>query len=139
MVNRNPRHEALLNLISTGTFSAQEDVVAQMVRSGFDVTQSSISRDFRLLGISKIRGFYQATADRTDRIRLSHFIQSISTAGPNMLVVKTESGGASPVAEAVDHALLQGIVGTVAGDNTIFIATENSEVHEPIKLFLGNI
>ncbi|MEI8283320.1 MAG: ArgR family transcriptional regulator, partial [Armatimonadota bacterium] len=75
----------------------------------------------------------------SDRIRLSHFIQSISTAGPNMLVVKTESGGASPVAEAVDHALLQGIVGTVAGDNTIFIATENSEVHEPIKLFLGNI
>ncbi len=139
MVNRNPRHEALLKLISTGTFSAQEDVVAQMVRNGFDVTQSSISRDFRLLGISKISGFYQATAGRTDRIRLSHFIQSISTAGPNMLVVKTESGGASPVAEAVDHALLQGIVGTVAGDNTIFIATENSEVHEPIKLFLGNI
>lgn len=56
-----------------------------------------------------------------------------------MLVVKTESGGASPVAEAVDHASLIGIVGTVAGDNTIFIATDNSDVHEPIKQFLGNI
>ncbi|MEI8283047.1 MAG: hypothetical protein WCG75_11620, partial [Armatimonadota bacterium] len=67
MVNRNPRHEALLKLISTGAFSAQEDVVAQMVRNGFDVTQSSISRDFRLLGISKISGFYQAIAGRSDR------------------------------------------------------------------------
>ena len=95
--------------------------------------------DFRLLGISKIGGFYQVSQGRPDRIRLSHFIQSISTAGPNMLVVKTESGGASPVAEAVDHAVLFGIVGTVAGDNTIFIATENSDAHEPIKQFLGNI
>ena len=138
MLGRNPRHESLLNLIATGAFSAQEDVVTKMVSGGFDVTQSSISRDFRQLGISKIGGFYRV-ASRADRIRLSHFIQSISTAGPNMLVVKTESGGASPVAEAVDHALLRGIVGTVAGDNTIFIATENSEVHEPIKQFLGNI
>jgi transcriptional regulator of arginine metabolism len=139
MLGTNPRHESLLSIIATGAFSAQEDVVAKMVTSGFDVTQSSISRDFRHLGISKIGGFYRVAQGRPDQIRLSHFIQSISTAGPNMLVVKTESGGASPVAEAVDHAVLRGIVGTVAGDNTIFIATENSEVHEPIKQFLGNI
>lgn len=139
MISTNPRHESLLKIVATGIFSAQEDVVAKMVASGFDVTQSSISRDFRLLGISKIGGFYQVSQGRPDRIRLSHFIQSISTAGPNMLVVKTESGGASPVAEAVDHAVLFGIVGTVAGDNTIFIATENSDAHEPIKQFLGNI
>ena len=139
MLGQNPRHESLLNLIATGTFSAQEDVVAKMVVSGFDVTQSSISRDFRQLGVSKIGGYYRVTQSRLDRIRLSHFIQSISTAGPNMLVVKTESGGASPVAEAVDHAILNGIVGTVAGDNTIFIATENADVHEPIKKFLGSI
>lgn len=138
MQSQNPRHESLLNLIAIGAFSAQEDVVAKMVEIGFDVTQSSISRDFRFLGISKIGGLYRV-AGRIDRVRLSHFIQSISTAGPNMLVVKTESGGAAPVAEAVDHALLAGIVGTVAGDNTIFIATENSDVFEPIKQFLGNI
>ena len=139
MVSTNPRHKALLKIIASETFSAQEDVVAKMVANGFDVTQSSISRDFRFLGISKIGGSYQVSQGRPDRIRLSHFIQSISTAGPNMLVVKTESGGASPVAEAVDHASLIGIVGTVAGDNTIFIATDNSDVHEPIKQFLGNI
>lgn len=139
MLNRNPRHQALLQLIAQGTFSAQEDVVASMVASGFDVTQSSISRDFRQLGVSKVGGFYRVVEGGRERIRLSHFIQSISTAGPNMLVVKTESGGASPVAEAVDHAVLRGIVGTVAGDNTIFIATENSDVHEPIKAFLGQI
>ena len=138
MIGRNTRHESLLQLIGTGAYSAQEDVVAKMVENGFDVTQSSISRDFRQLGVSKIGGVYRV-ATRLDRVRLSHFIQSISTAGPNMLVVKTESGGASPVAEAVDHAVLSGIVGTVAGDNTIFIATENSEVHEPIKRFLGEI
>jgi len=139
MLGRNPRHESLLRLISNGAFSAQEDVVSRMVESGFDVTQSSVSRDFKQLGIAKVNGFYRVVDGGRDRIRLSHFIQSISTAGPNMLVVKTESGGASPVAEAVDHALLSGIVGTVAGDNTIFIATENSDVHEPIKQFLGNI
>ncbi len=138
MQSQNARHESLLKLIATGAFSAQEDVVAKMVEIGFDVTQSSISRDFRFLGISKIGGSYRI-AGRPDRLRLSQFIQSVSTAGPHLLVVKTESGGAAPVAEAVDHASISGLVGTIAGDNTIFIATENSDFHEPIRQFLENL
>lgn len=99
-----------------------------MSDEGFDVTQSSISRDFRELGIVKIGGRYLPSAQilgEGDRFGLQRLIVSIDTAGANLVVIKTSSGAANAVAEDLDLKDIPGFIGTVAGDNTFFVATKN--------------
>lgn len=135
------RQKTLSRIIDSHEFTSQADVVSQMVKAGFDATQSSISRDFRELGIGKIGGVYRtASALRgTFQSPIKLLIQSAEPAGENLLVVKTSPGGASAVAEAIDIEDVPGVVGTVAGDNTIFIATTTGVVQKKILRKLDSL
>lgn len=117
------RQEKILSLIKTRRVKSQEDLTAQLERAGFPATQSSISRDLLELGVIKAHGVY-ALPQATEKSS-SHGLLSLDTAGDHLIVAKCEAGLASAIAVRIDNADVKEIVGTVAGDDTIFIAVKD--------------
>jgi transcriptional regulator of arginine metabolism len=130
------RQERILQIIAAKHVATQQELAEELARKGIDATQSSISRDIVELGLTKLNGYYTAP-----RQALSGGpVVEIVTAGDNLIVIKTEIGQASPAALAIDRAKIHEIIGTVAGDDTIFIAVKNLEaqrqaVKKLVKLF----
>jgi transcriptional regulator of arginine metabolism len=114
------RQNRILDLIRDRRIGRQETIAELLLSEGFQVTQSSISRDLIELGIVKVDGRY-AIPSRPNNTGAIGLV-SLVPAGENLLVAKTESGMASAVCVRIDRAALGGIVGTVAGEDTIFIA-----------------
>jgi transcriptional regulator of arginine metabolism len=116
------RQQAILEIISDGRFATQQELAAELEARGIEATQSSVSRDIAELGLIKINGHYAApNPEDLGAERL----ESIDTAGNNLIVVRTEVGQAQPAALAIDGAAFPEIVGTVAGDDTILVAVKN--------------
>lgn len=134
MEDKQKRQEALVNLLSQNNFFSQADIVAAMQGRGFAVTQPSISRDFKELGVVKLSGRYIPAGSMAsgESPQAAAMISSVAPAGPHMLVIRTKVGAASVVAAAIDDMELDGIVGTVAGDDTIFIATATKSAQASI-------
>src|SRR5690606_8258597 len=104
---------------------------------GFVATQSSVSRDLRDLGAAKLKNGYRLPERMLDGNgelleSVAEFVRDIRTAGPNLLVVRTATGAAQRVAVTLDRIDWPEIVGTLSGDDTIFVATANST--EPRRL-----
>jgi transcriptional regulator of arginine metabolism len=110
------RRDALRRIIRTGTVGRQADLVRLLEREGFEVTQSSVSRDLRDLGVAPVADFS----------RVVGFVLGVVPAGPNLLVVRTTTGTAQSVALAIDRARWAEVVGTISGDDTIFVATDTA-------------
>ncbi len=119
------RQAALLKLVAENKISRQDELAAILERAGFSVTQSSVSRDLVELGVSKVNGFY-ALPERSPNGMLFG-LKSLEIAGENMIVAKCDSGLASACAVRIDSSGLDEIVGTVAGDDTIFIAVRDAK------------
>lgn len=126
------RYEAILAIVGGGGVRSQHDLMALLQAKGFEVTQSTLSRDLRELRVAKFDGRYVQTdaivaAGHTPTTSplddIADSLDSVREAGPNLLVIKTPPGHASAVARAIDDAELTEVVGTVAGDDTIFVAT----------------
>lgn len=126
------RLDALRDIISAREVRKQEDLVAALQAAGFSVTQSSVSRDLTEMGVHKVNGTYTIHRDPTFAA-----ILTAVPAGPHLLVLKTLIGGAQRVAYTIDAADMADIVGTVAGDDTIFIATASEAGQERVKSWLG--
>jgi transcriptional regulator of arginine metabolism len=96
-------------------------------KHGHVATQSSVSRDLRELGVAKLGDRYvlpdARAAPNNDFSTLKQFVNSRATAGTNLTVLKTTVGAAQSVAVAIDTARWPEVVGTLSGDDTIFIAT----------------
>jgi transcriptional regulator of arginine metabolism len=126
---REQRQQAILKILRRQHVTRQEELVDLLRKRGIEATQSSISRDLRQLGISKLDQEYRpvAESEEADAGRevalLADFVVETRTAGPYQTVVKTVAGAAGQVALALDHCSWPEIVGTVSGDDTIFIAT----------------
>jgi transcriptional regulator of arginine metabolism len=116
------RQETILNLIRAKNIGKQEELTEYLSKAGFAVTQSSVSRDLVELGIIKANGFY--ALPRVENKKNFGLI-SLETAGENLIVAKCESGLASAVAVQIDRAKISEIIGTIAGDDTIFIAVKD--------------
>ena len=126
--SRDERQREILKLLRGKRVHSQEEIAALLQSRGLEATQSSISRDLRDLGAAKVAGRYlvpQATDDgHSDELReAARFLRGAKPAGPHLAVVLTVIGAAQQVAVAIDHAAWPEVVGTVAGDDTIFIAT----------------
>lgn len=131
------RQEKLLFLIREQIIETQEELCEALKNAGFDVTQATVSRDIRELGISKVpaengRQRY-ASGTRKDRggdernvTILREAVVSLDDAG-NLLVIKTLSGMAMAVAAAIDDMDLPEIVGSIAGDDTLMCAIKTPE------------
>jgi transcriptional regulator of arginine metabolism len=131
------RRSAIVKILRSGVVHKQTELVSLLRKEGYDVTQSSISRDLRDLGVLKASGRYALPPDEITRANgdfdtLSQFVRQIRTAGPCVTVVRTTIGAAQSVAVAIDKAQWPEVVGTISGDDTIFIATEHQSTQSKV-------
>jgi transcriptional regulator of arginine metabolism len=128
--DRRKRHLRILELITTRPIRTQEDLATALTADGWEVTQSSVSRDVAALGLVKVAGAYQRAAQRVvadpDAQRIAEGVLTMERAGEALLVLHTPPGEANRVAVALDRQAWPDIAGTIAGDDTIFIAVRDS-------------
>jgi transcriptional regulator of arginine metabolism len=140
------RRDAIVRILRQTVVARQAELVDLLRRAGFDATQSSVSRDLRELGVVKGADRYLLPAAE-DALTPSHFetvqafVKGYQAAGPNLTVLRTTAGTAQGVALALDKARWPEVVGTIAGDDTIFIATEGArtqrQLHEHLRSTFG--
>ena len=118
------RQKKLLNLIKAKPFATQAELRDSLERAGVPTTQSSLSRDMEELGVVKHRGHYTMPKANGAAAR---GLLSLDLAGDNLVIARTEAGHASAVAVEIDGAALQEIVGTLAGEDTIFVAVRDQK------------
>ena len=125
------RRDAIVRILRHEAVARQAELVALLRREGFEATQSSVSRDLRELGVVKGADRYLLPAVE-DALTPSHFetvrafVKGYRAAGPSLTVLRTSTGTAQSVAIALDKARWPEVIGTIAGDDTIFIATEDA-------------
>lgn len=124
------RQDALLNLISAERIASQTDLAKRLRSRNFDVTQASISRDLDELGIIKAAGIY--TVPKKASGASAFGLSSLETAGDSLVVAKCDSGLASAATVRIDAARIVEIVGTIAGDDTIFIAVKDAKAQKTV-------
>ena len=141
------RQDAILRAIEENHIDNQEQLAEALRQAGMQVTQATISRDIRELGLSKIAlgngNSRYATLVRTDDVEKNErlgriFAESVLSVAQadNLIIIKTLSGSGSAAAELIDSLPWPEIVGTLAGDNTIFVAVQSREkVHAVIQRF----
>lgn len=124
------RQAALREILATEDVGDQAHLIRLLKRRGFKVTQSSVSRDLADLKAVKLDGRYvlrdaligPAEASRAESNAALALAREVRRSGANLLVVKTTAGGAQAVGLAIDQAAWPEVVGTVAGDDTVFVA-----------------
>ncbi len=119
-MDKERRQRKLLNLVRVLPVSTQGELARQLARAGFAATQSSVSRDLEELGVVKQDGRY--VLPRAAKGPAARGLLQLMGAGDVLVVAKCEPGLASSIAVEIDRASLPEIVGTLAGDDTIFIA-----------------
>ncbi|MFO1425474.1 MAG: hypothetical protein U1F11_00565 [Steroidobacteraceae bacterium] len=127
-LHQSERRNAILRILRGAPVRKQVELVRLLRKEGHEVTQSSVSRDLRDLGVLKASGRYLPPAAETantlgDFDTLRQFVRGVATAGPSLTVLRTTIGAAQSVAAAIDRAEWPEVVGTISGDDTIFIAT----------------
>jgi len=123
-MNKRERQQKILDLIRAKPIGTQEDLRALLERTGVVATQSSVSRDLEELGVVKQHGHY--TLPRANG-NSSRGLLSLDHAGDSLIVARTFPGLASAVAVEIDAAALPEVVGTIAGEDTIFIAVRDAK------------
>lgn len=122
------RHRKIRDLIRTKNIGTQSELAELLSKARFTVTQSSVSRDLERLGVIKVNNFY--ALPETSEERSESGLLSLELAGENLIVARCASGLASAVAVKIDGAQIVEIVGTIAGDDTIFIAVKNTKAQK---------
>ena len=136
------RHRKILEIIEERDNETQEELADALRNAGFDVTQATVSRDIKNLKLVKIQnpsGKYRYEAPKEKTVNLTDKLTNVLSNATvsvehidKMVIVKTFTGAASAVAEAIDSFGFSEIAGTVAGDNTIFIMVRTIESAEEI-------
>ncbi len=138
------RRAAILRIIRESTVHNQDELVQVLRKQGIDATQSSVSRDLRELGVAKAGDRY-IVPPADDALPSNHFaavgnfVVEIRTAGDALTVIKTTTGTAQSVAVAIDKSSWPEVVGTISGDDTIFVATEDSRAQHQLRERLREI
>jgi len=131
------RRAAIVKILSEQVVGRQADLVRLLRKHGHEATQSSVSRDLRELGVLKagdryvLRPTMLGPADG-EFAALAGFVREIRPAGPSLTVVRTTVGTAQSIAVAVDRAEWPEVVGTISGDDTIFIATPGAAQQQKV-------
>lgn len=149
-MKKSQRHAAILDLIQRECVRTQEELLEHLKTMGFDTTQATVSRDIRDLKIVKAadgKGGYRYSAALS--VSDGDFASKLNTifteavyrvdCACNMVVLKTYAGMGSAAGAAVDAMHLDGVVGTLAGDDTMFIVARNAEAAEDITKQLSQL
>ena len=142
------RRNQILDIIRTESPSTQTQLRRTLARRGIHVTQATVSRDIEELGLVKTRDGYRLPAPSQPvsplqpllSVILKEFLREVKRAS-NLVIVRTHPGNAHTVAVALDSTQWPELVGTVAGDDTVFLATagarQAARVHKKILQALG--
>jgi transcriptional regulator of arginine metabolism len=128
---REQRRRRILELVTSRDLRTQQEFAEALAAAGWAATQSSVSRDIAALGLVKIDGVYrrpQRTArprENPDKARIADIVLSAESAGDALIVLKTPAGEANHVAVGLDRFAWPEVVGTIAGDDTIFVAVRD--------------
>ncbi len=138
------RRAEILRILKAQPITRQEDLVGELSERGLDATQSSISRDLKELGVAKVGDRYLAPQNvrapgGASFELLSGFVRSVSPAGMNLTVIRTSAGAAQSVAVALDASGWREIVGTISGDDTIFVATATAHQQQALLSRLNQV
>ncbi len=147
---RATRQLKILEIIAKNDIDTQEELVIRLKNDGFDVTQATVSRDIKDMGIIKVlttdgrhykyvaqQPKEPSSSDKYIKI-FKNTVISIRTA-ENLIVVKTEEGGANAAAALIDRLDYDEVVGVIAGDNTIFIAVDSIDNASKVANMLEDI
>ena len=131
-MNKFERQGAILRLVQERPLATQAEVAEALRDEGIDAVQTTVSRDIARLGLVKVRAadgrLVYALPGAADLDRLSELTAALRrwaasvTAANDLVVVRTQRGYATPLADAIDDAALADVAGTIAGENTIFVA-----------------
>lgn len=135
---KSKRQEKIIEIIGSRDIETQEELTAQLAKEGFPATQATVSRDIREMKLTKVataegRQKYSVMTGQSMEVLskyqkvLATGIVSMDTA-ENIIVIKTVSGMAMAVAAALDNLEIPGLMGCIAGDDTIFCAAKNSRM-----------
>jgi transcriptional regulator of arginine metabolism len=142
--DRRKRHLKILELISTRAVRTQDELAEVLAAEGWEVTQSSVSRDIAALRLIKVDGAYRRPAsvvipaDPNER-RIADGVLTAEAAGDALVVVHTPAGEANRVAVALDRLAWPEVAGTIAGDDTIFIAVKGPAARRRVLDALGKL
>ena len=139
---KSKRHNKVLEIINQYEIETQEELAEELKRNGFNVTQATVSRDIKILKLVKMQsssGKYRYVAQTQEERGLNDKLYSIlknaaisAEKVDKFVVLKTLTGTASAVAEAIDNLYTEDVAGTIAGENTIFILVRTDEKAEEL-------
>ena len=143
--SRDARREQILTLLQRGPIANQAELQQQLAAAGFAANQATLSRDLRDLGVVKTKDGYELPATPATPAPGAHqnLWQAVrtwllgATAAQNLVVLRTPAGGAQPLGLAIDHAALPGVVGTIAGDDTVLAVCANTAKARALVRRLG--
>lgn len=140
------RQREILSLIESQEFRTHGRLAEALAARGIAASQGTLSRDLRQLGVVKTAAGYAAPAQAQgeDAARavlqqlVGQFLVRIETA-QNLVILRTEPGGANALAQGLDDANLPEIIGTLAGDDTIFVATADKGAARRVRAMLEEL
>lgn len=153
MKAKNSRLETLKMLISSQELSSQDQLLEALHKEGFKITQATLSRDLKLLKVAKAASssgkyayvlpndtLYKRVSNHipVSKMMVNTGFQSINFSG-NMVVIKTRPGYASSIAYNIDNSDIPQILGTIAGDDTIFLVKKKGTTEEEIINALAEV
>ena len=146
MTKKQGRQAAIRELVSAHEVGSQEELRQLLVERGVDVTQATLSRDIRDLGLARVSAedgvryvIPGSRADDGDKPLLASLLpQLFSRIGGvgELIVLHTMRSGAQPIAEAIDQEEFPEVLGTIAGDDTILIVTRSAEARQALTRLL---
>jgi transcriptional regulator of arginine metabolism len=136
MTKKQTRQAAILNLVAQNVVGSQEELRQLLAGVGMEVTQATLSRDLRDLGLARVStedgGRYvlpESLADDEDKPLLGNLLPQLFSGIDGvgeLIVLRTVRSGAQPIAEAIDQEGFEEVLGTIAGDDTILIVTRSA-------------
>lgn len=143
-IHQHERRRVIARLLEQHSINRQSELVELLRAEGFAATQSSVSRDLRDLGAAKLKNGYRLPERRElgngqALAQVAEFVREIRTAGPHLLVITTAVGAAQRVAVTLDRIEWPEIVGTLSGDDTIFVATAGATQQRRLRARLREL
>lgn len=133
MRKRSQRQEAIRSIVRKERVRTQRDLVEHLKAAGYSCTQATVSRDIADMGLRKLpEGAYVLAEDIHLQRMIAELVETV-VRSQQLVIVKTTAGGGQGVAAALDAAHLDEIVGSIAGDDTILVITDNERDAETVK------
>lgn len=125
-MNKRSRQTKIAQLLRSSQIENQEQLLGRLARLGIEATQASVSRDLKELGVVKVDGVYQLPQIAPGQSQLLDKLTA-EYAGDHLVVFRTSPGHASMLAAHIDRHRVSGLIGTIAGDDTIFAAVRSAK------------